>query len=213
MPAESERDLLKDALIKIRALRAQLKVAEEARTEPIAIVGVACRFPGGASTPEAYWDLLRNGRDAVCEIPGGRWDVDAYYDPDTETSGKTYVRQGGFLSDVDGFDADFFGISPREAVTLDPQQRLMLEVSWEALENAGLAPDRLSGTSTGVYAGVMGNDYAFRQAHQIHSRVIDPYMLTVASAREACLIPFVMTRPVKEPRIATAMESATKPES
>src|SRR6185436_16175831 len=119
-------------------------------TEPIAIVGLGCRLPGAAS-PEAFWELLHSGVDAIGEVPVERWDVDAWYDPDPEAPGKMYTRHGGFLNDIDRFDASFFRIAPREAVSLDPQQRLLLEVSWEALENAGQAPARLLGSRTGLY--------------------------------------------------------------
>src|SRR6185312_1870945 len=134
MPPESE--LLKAALIEIRALRARLSANEKAACEPIAIVGAGCRFPGNADSLEAYWQILRDGVDAVRPIPEERWNIAAYYDADPDSPGKMYAREGGFLSDIKGFDADFFGISPREAVRLDPQQRLLLEVSWEAIENA-----------------------------------------------------------------------------
>jgi acyl transferase domain-containing protein/non-ribosomal peptide synthetase component F/thioesterase domain-containing protein len=175
---EAERELLKDALVKIRALKAELQAVERARTEPIAIVGIGCRFPGGADTPDEYWRLLRDGVDAVDEMPDDRWHRDRYYDADPDAPGKAYVRRGGFLRDIKGFDADFFGIAPREAVRLDPQQRLLLEVSWEALEDAGIAPDSLAGRATGIYVGAMSADYAARQAHHLAPRDIDPYMLT-----------------------------------
>ncbi|MDA4110886.1 type I polyketide synthase [Mycolicibacterium holsaticum] len=127
--------------------------------EPIAIVAVACRFPG-APDPEAYWDLLSGGIDAIREIPDDRFDVDEYYDPDPEAPGKIYTRYGGYLDSVDGFDPEFFGISPREAVWMDPQQRLMLEIGWEALERAGYAPSSLRGSLTGVFVGVAANEYS-----------------------------------------------------
>jgi acyl transferase domain-containing protein/acyl carrier protein len=128
--------------------------------EPIAIIGMGCRFPGGAEGPEAFWELLHAGRDAIVEIPPERWDVDAYYDPVPGTPGKMYVRHGGFLSGVEQFDAPFFGISPREAVSMDPQQRLLLEVAWQALEDAGQPPPQLAGSATGVFVGITVNDYA-----------------------------------------------------
>src|SRR5205823_4996833 len=113
--------------------------------------------PGGASDPEAFWRLLRDGASGVSEVPADRWDVDAYYDPDPEAPQKMYTRRAAFLSDLSGFDANFFGISPREALRMDPQQRLLLEVAWEALEQAGQAPDRLAGSRTGVFVGMMSD--------------------------------------------------------
>jgi acyl transferase domain-containing protein len=127
--------------------------------EPIAVIGMGCRFPGGVDGPESFWDLLRDGRDAIREVPGDRWDIDALYDPDPDAPARMSTRSGGFLDRVDGFDPAFFGISPREALTMDPQQRLLLEVAWEALEHAGLAPDRLAGSAAGVYIGVCNGDY------------------------------------------------------
>jgi acyl transferase domain-containing protein/acyl carrier protein len=127
--------------------------------EPIAIVAVACRFPG-APDPEAYWELLSGGVDAIREIPDDRFDVDEYYDPDPEAPGKIYTRYGGYLESIDGFDPEFFGISPREAVWMDPQQRLMLEIAWEGLERAGYSPAALRGSRTGVFVGVAANEYS-----------------------------------------------------
>jgi len=126
--------------------------------EPIAIVGMACRLPGAAD-PEAYWELLRDGVDAVGPIPSDRWDAAAWYDPTPATPGRTVARTGGFLDDLASFEPDLFGIAPREAHALDPQQRLLLEVSWEALERAGVAPDRLAGTSAGVFVGIGRSEY------------------------------------------------------
>ncbi|MEX2553350.1 MAG: polyketide synthase, partial [Actinomycetota bacterium] len=130
--------------------------------EPVAIVGMSCRFPG-ADNPEAFWKLLEDRVDAVREVPPDRWKIDEYYDPNPAAPGKMSTRHGAFLDRVDEFDAHFFGITPREAARLDPQQRLLLELSWEALENAGLAPDRLAGSETAVFAGLTTNDYAFLQ--------------------------------------------------
>ncbi|MGO9351827.1 MAG: type I polyketide synthase, partial [Mycobacterium sp.] len=127
--------------------------------EPIAIVAVACRFPG-APDPEAYWELLSGAVDAIREIPDDRFDVDEYYDPDPEAPGKIYTRYGGYLDRIDGFDPEFFGISPREAVWMDPQQRLMLEIAWEGLERAGYSPASLRGSRTGVFVGVAANEYS-----------------------------------------------------
>src|SRR5260370_5034442 len=128
--------------------------------EPIAIVGIGCRFPGGANSPAAFWDLLRAGVDAVREVPADRWDIDAFYSPDPDAPGKMTSRYGAFLDRVDQFDPEFFGIAPREARRMDPQQRLLLEVAWEALEHASLPPERLAGSATGVFVWVSGTDYA-----------------------------------------------------
>src|SRR5262249_33265208 len=138
---------LQKAFVVIRQLRAKLDRLEQAGTEPIAVLGMGCRVPG-ASDPEAFWELVRDGRDAITTIPPERWDAAVYYDPEPGRPGKMYTRHGGFLDQVDHFDAAFFGISPREAASMDPQQRLLLEVAWEALEHAGLAPTRLAGSAT-----------------------------------------------------------------
>ncbi len=129
---------------------------------PVAIIGIGCRFPGGADTPAAFWEFLRNGGDGVREVPASRWSIDDYYNADPGVPGTMYARQGGFLDGVDRFDASFFGISPREALTLDPQQRLLLEAAWHALEDASIAPHTLAGTDTGVFVGVTYNTYGRR---------------------------------------------------
>ncbi|MBL8163403.1 MAG: polyketide synthase, partial [Anaerolineae bacterium] len=149
------RQLLKNALVALDEMQAKLDAVERARTEPIAIVGMGCRYPGGVNSPDDYWRLLVDGVDAIRPIPTSRLDTSMYADADVPTQ-----WYGGFLDSVDGFDPQFFGISPREALSLDPQQRLVLEVGWEALENAGQAPDQLNGSSGGVFIGISTNDYA-----------------------------------------------------
>ncbi|NIA27856.1 MAG: acyltransferase domain-containing protein, partial [Desulfobulbaceae bacterium] len=157
---ESAPSATKQALVELKRMRAKLDAAEHARTENIAICGMGLRFPGGANDADAYWRLLSGSVDAISEIPASRWDVDEYFDADPTAPGKMYSRHGGFIDNVAGFDAEFFGLSPRESVSTDPQQRLLLEVSWEALENAAIAPSSLARSRSGVFIGMGNSDYS-----------------------------------------------------
>ena len=168
----------KQVLIALKQAKAKLQALESAKTEPIAIIGMGCRFPGGANNPQEFWQLLSNGVDAITEIPQDRWDVDAYYDPNPDVPEKMYARSGGFLDRVDRFDPQFFGISPREAVSIDPQHRLLLEVSWEALESAGQVPERSANSPTGVFVGITLKDYSDLVSNSECDREVDTYGVT-----------------------------------
>jgi polyketide synthase 12/myxalamid-type polyketide synthase MxaB len=170
------------ALLAVKDLRAKLAAAESAAKEPIAIIGMACRFPGGATTPAAFWDLLAAGTDAVTEVPAERWDVDAFYDPEPGTAGKMYTRYGAFLQHIDQFDPHVFNIAPREVAGMDPQHRLLLETAWEALEDSGYPPDGLASTPAGVFVGAGAAEYS--QIGAADPTRIDPY-LTLGSTPSA----------------------------
>jgi acyl transferase domain-containing protein/acyl carrier protein len=164
----------------------------EAKNEPIAIIGIGCRFPGANDTA-AFWQLLRDGVDAIREVPADRFDQHAFYDPDPAAPGKMNTRWGGFLGQVDQFDPNFFGISPREALRMDPQQRLLLEVTWEALQDAGQVPEHLVGTQAGVFIGIATNDYGRLQWNDLKG--IDAYAgtgnaLSIAANRISYLFDF-----------------------
>ncbi|WP_191061869.1 type I polyketide synthase, partial [Geminicoccus harenae] len=151
---------LQQAALALRRMRSRVDMLEGAARAPIAAIGLACRYPGGADDGERLWQNLVTGVDATCEIPADRWDVDAYYDPRPGVPGKMYTRHGGFIDRVDEFDAQFFRIAPRDAIGIDPQQRLLLQTVWHALEDAGLPPQSLQGRKVGVFLGISTNDYS-----------------------------------------------------
>jgi myxalamid-type polyketide synthase MxaC len=191
MSAQADsKEILIRTFQELKQLKRRVAELERADAGPIAVVGMACRFPGGAATPESFWAMLSSGTDALTEVPADRWDIDALYDPDPNAPGKMYTRTGGFIDAIDRFDAGFFGISPREAASLDPQQRLLLTVCWEALEDAGLATSRVINDNIGVFVGISTHDYLNLLTEALDLGDIDGYTLTgnagsVASGRIA----------------------------
>ena len=175
----------------LAARRAREQNQSLLRADPIAIVGMGCRFPGGAESPQAFWTVLERGIDAVTEVPPDRWDVNAHYDPDPAAPGKYSTKSGGFLQSIDGFDAAFFGIMRREAERMDPQQRLILEVAIEALENAGQPRERLAGSQTGVFIASYYNDYAhlaYQDPESIDARTLTGTIHSVLANRLSYLL-------------------------
>ncbi|GAA3836693.1 hypothetical protein GCM10022226_68330 [Sphaerisporangium flaviroseum] len=175
---EKLRDYLKRVTVELTQTRRRLAEVEDRRHEPVAIIGMACRYPGGGETVEGFWELLRDGRSAVSEVPPSRWNIDDYYDPDPQAAGGMYTRHGAFLPDIAGWDAEFFGLSPREALRMDPHQRLLLELAWEGLEDAGTSPSRIAGSRTGVMVGYMDSlQYGRLQLErQGMDALADPYL-------------------------------------
>ncbi|MFG6107741.1 SDR family NAD(P)-dependent oxidoreductase [Leptothoe sp. EHU-05/26/07-4] len=169
---------LQRSVLVIEKLKAKLNALEARINAPIAIVGMGCRLPGNVRDPQSFWELLCTGTNAIDEVPADRWDVNAYYDRDPEVPGKMSTRYGGFLPAVDQFDPQFFGISPREAVTIDPQHRLLLEVSWEALEQAGIIPSRPTESTVGVFVGITLNDYGTLAKESLSTQGLEGHYVT-----------------------------------
>ncbi|MEU5980615.1 type I polyketide synthase, partial [Streptomyces sp. NPDC047315] len=178
------REYLKKVTTDLRQTRRRLEEARSAEPEPIALVGMSCRFPGGVASPEGLWELVAGERDAISPFPRDRgWDVDGLYDPDPERTGTSYARAGGFLADAGGFDAEFFGISPREALAMDPQQRLLLELSWEVFEDAGIDPSSVAGRPVGTFVGTSTSGYGITLTETPPG--VEGYLLTGSAAAVA----------------------------
>ena len=185
--SESQLTSVKQALLALQAARKKIDALEKQQSEPIAIIGLGCRFPGDIDSPEDFWDLLMSGKDTIATIPESRWNSEAYYSPNYDEAGKIITTKGSFFSQVQESDPEFFGISPREAKNMDPQQHLLLEVCWEALEHANIIPEALAGSRTGVFIGICNQDFSLLSMSRDKTD-IDAYMTTgmahsVASGR------------------------------
>ncbi|UYQ66231.1 SDR family NAD(P)-dependent oxidoreductase [Streptomyces peucetius] len=177
---------LRRSLKETERLRRQNQQLVEQASEPLAIVGMSCRYPGGVTSPQELWDLVASGRDAVSPFPSDRgWDLDRLYDADPDHPGTAYTREGGFVEGAGEFDAEFFGLSPREAMVTDPQQRLLLETAWEAFEDAGIDPTSLRGSDTGVFCGLMYSDYQYVAGTSDRRSEIEGYLTIASSASVA----------------------------
>ena len=180
---------LRRAITQIASLKEQNRALLARADEPVAVVGMACRLPGGVDSAAALWDLVNTGGDAVGGFPSDRgWDLAGLFDPDPDAVGKTYTREGAFLAGAGGFDAEFFAISSREARVMDPQQRLLLEVCWEALETAGIDPAGLADTDTGVFAGVWAQPYGDCDSDSVEGYAGTGSATAVASGRVAYVL-------------------------
>src|SRR5215467_11283891 len=180
------RTYLRKVTGELLTVKRRVRELEERDHEPVAIVGMSCRYPGGATSPAELWELVASGRDAVSGLPEDRgWDLERLYDPDPERLGTVYTRGGGFLAGAGEFDAGFFGLSPREALAMDPQQRLVLEGAWEALEDAGIDPTSLRGSDTGVFCGVVASEYGHAARPDLEGFRLTGTTASVVSGRVA----------------------------
>ncbi len=181
-------EALRKALVQVERLKRTNRALLERSSEPIAIVGMSCRFPGGVDSPEGLWQMVADARDVMSEFPTDRgWDLAGLFDPDPDVRHKSYARTGGFVDGVADFDPAFFGISPSEALAMDPQHRMLLELSWEALERAGIDPTGLRGSATGVFAGLIVGGYGML-AEEIEGYRLTGMTSSVASGRVAYVL-------------------------
>ncbi|MEA2373150.1 MAG: hypothetical protein QOH12_3544, partial [Solirubrobacteraceae bacterium] len=183
---ERLRQYLRKVTGDLRTAHRRVRELEQGEREPIAILGMSCRYPQAVRSPEELWELLERGVDAVADYPQDRgWDLERLYHPDPDHLGTVYAREGAFIRDIAGFDADFFGISPREALAMNPQQRIILELAWEAFEDAGIGPASLRGSPTGVFTGVFHDDYSGGAVHAARSPEAESY---ASSGDSTCML-------------------------